>query len=243
LSGSGSLASSNIVVLAGAFLNVASRTNQTLTLTSVQTLSGFGTVTGAVVAASGSTVAPGAGSTLGILNVSGNTALAGTSLMALNQSAATNDVLAVGGSLALGGTLNVPNQLGTLGTNDTFKLFSAAGGISGAFSAIVPATPGTGLGWNTNTLTTDGVLRIVASVNPNPTNIIATVNGNLLTLSWPSDHSGWWLEVQTNAPGAGLNPNPAAWVVVPGSNGTNSETFTVDPKQGTVFYRMVLQHP
>jgi autotransporter-associated beta strand protein len=239
LSGSGSLASSNILVLAGAVLNAAGRTNQTLTLNGSQTLSGFGTITGAVSSASGSTVAPGSGSTLGMLTVSGNAALAGTSLMMLNESAATNDVLAVGGSLALGGTLNVPNQSGTFTTNDTFRLFTAAGGISGAFNAIVPATPGSGLGWNTNTLTTDGVLRIVASVNATPTNIIATVSGNTLALAWPSDHTGWRLQVQTNAPGTGLNPNPAAWVTVPGSAGTNRESITVDPSQGTVFYRMV----
>jgi hypothetical protein len=40
--------------------------------------------------------------------------------------------------------------------------------------------------------------------------------------------------------GAGLNPNPAAWVTVPNSTGVNTVNVTMDPAQGTVFYRLVL---
>lgn len=237
LSGSGSLASPSISIAAGAALNASGRTDQTLQLNAGQTLSGFGTVTGLVSTASGSTVAPGSASTVGTLTVTGNTALGGATVMKLDKLAATNDVLSVGGTLALGGVLNVASQSGTLTTNDSFKLFSATG-ITGAFTSIVPA-PGAGLGWKTNTLTTDGVLRIVATVNPNPTNITAMVVGSLLTLTWPADHTGWTLQAQTNAMAAGLNPNPSGWVNVPISTTINSLSFTMDPSKGTVFYRLV----
>jgi hypothetical protein len=76
-------------------------------------------------------------------------------------------------------------------------------------------------------------------VNPNPTNLVASLSGRVLTLSWPSDHTGWRLLVQTNSMGSGLNPATNAWYTVSGSASTNSETITIDPAQGTVFYRMV----
>jgi hypothetical protein len=65
------------------------------------------------------------------------------------------------------------------------------------------------------------------------------VSGNNLNLSWPPDHTGWRLLVQTNSLSNGLNENSNAWFTVPGSASVNSENITMDPKQGTVFYRLV----
>ena len=70
----------------------------------------------------------------------------------------------------------------------------------------------------------------------NPTNITAVLAGNLLTLSWPTDHLGWRLQVQTNALPAGLSTN---WATLPGSDLVNSTNFTINPANGAVFYRMV----
>ena len=233
----GSITNSRTVsVAAGATLDAGQRGDGTLTLFANQTLSGFGTVTGIVSSASGSTIAPGSATASGVLTVSGNVTLGGTNVMKLNHTGATNDVLSVGGALVLGGTLNVTNLSGNLAASDTFKLFNAAGGITGAFSSIVPATPGLGLGWNTNTLATDGVLRFVVTVNPSPTNIVAAVNGNTLTLSWPADHTGWRLQVQTNSLNTGLSTN---WVDVVGATSTNQVNIPVTSSSGTVFYRMV----
>jgi hypothetical protein len=47
------------------------------------------------------------------------------------------------------------------------------------------------------------------------------------------------LLAQTNSTAVGLNPNTNAWVTVPGSASVNSENITMDPNQGTVFYRLV----
>jgi hypothetical protein len=240
LTGSGSIASTpTITVAAGATLDASTRGDSTLILNASQTLSGFGTVTGIVTTASGSTIGPGSAASLGVLTLANNATLGGTNVMKLNKTGQTNDVLSVGGTLALGGILNVTNLSGSLTATDTFKLFSAASGISGAFSAIVPVTPGSGLGWNTNTLTTDGVLRIATTVNPNPTNITATVNGNLLMLSWLADHTGWRLLVQTNNLAVGISSNTNDWTTVAGSSTTNQMSITIDPTKPTEFYRLV----
>jgi hypothetical protein len=149
----------------------------------------------------------------------------------------TNDSLAVGGNLAYGGTLNVSILSGTPALNNSFKLFTAAS-ISGNFTATnLPALSG-GLAWNWNPA--NGTLSVVSGVNPNPTNITVAVSGNVLTLSWPADHTGWTLQAQTNNLGGGLNPSPAAWVNVPGSTGVNSVSIPMDPAQPTVFYRLQL---
>ena len=59
--------------------------------------------------------------------------------------------------------------------------------------------------------------------------------GGMLTLSWPADHVGWRLQVQTNSLATGLGTN---WVEVPGSTTTNSLTLPVDSGNGSVFYRL-----
>jgi hypothetical protein len=69
-----------------------------------------------------------------------------------------------------------------------------------------------------------------------PTNIVASISGDTLALSWPADHLGWHLQVQTNAPGMGLSTN---WVMLPGSDQMTGTNFTIDPVDGAVFYRLV----
>jgi fibronectin-binding autotransporter adhesin len=235
LAGNASIANSaNIAVAAGATLDVSGRTDGTLTLNNNQTLSGSGTVTGIVASASGSTVAPGSATSVGLLTVTGNVSLNGTNVMKLNAASLTNDVLASGGSISYGGTLSLTNLGGSLTTNSSFRLFAASpGNYSGAFSAIIPAIPQAGLAWNTNTLATDGVLRFTASVNVNPTNITTSVSGGNLTLSWPADHTGWRLQVQTNS------VNGTNWVDVPGSTSVNSLVVPIGATNNAVFYRQV----
>jgi Glycosyl hydrolases family 43/Concanavalin A-like lectin/glucanases superfamily len=69
----------------------------------------------------------------------------------------------------------------------------------------------------------------------NSTNIVFTVSGNTLTLSWPADHLGWQLQMQTNNLAAGLSTN---WFVVPDSTTTNSMTVPVNLINGCTFYRL-----
>ena len=139
-------------------------------------------------------------------------------------------------SVSYGGTLALTNLSGTLAAGDAFKLFDATS-YSGSFANIVPASPGTDLVWNTNTLASDGMLRVSPPMAMNPTNITAVVTGgNTLEMSWPADHTGWILQGQTNASGVGLT---ATWFNVPNTSITNRVFMPIDPAAGSIFYRLV----
>jgi hypothetical protein len=63
------------------------------------------------------------------------------------------------------------------------------------------------------------------------------VSGQSLTLSWPADHLGWYLQSQTNSLSTGLGAN---WVDVAGSSATNTLVLPIVPGNPAVFYRMSL---
>jgi fibronectin type 3 domain-containing protein len=69
-----------------------------------------------------------------------------------------------------------------------------------------------------------------------PINVGAIIFGKNLALSWPADHLGWHLQVQTNSLGSGLGTN---WVTWPGSESVTSTNITIDPANGAVFYRLI----
>ena len=121
-----------------------------------------------------------------------------------------------------------------ISTSNTFRLFNAST-YSSAFASLTPATPGTGLGWNTNTLALDGTLRVLSTASA-PVVATRPAPSAPVTLSWPADHIGWRLQMQTNAASVGITSN---WVDVPNSVRTNRITFTIDPTLGSAFYRLV----
>jgi fibronectin type 3 domain-containing protein len=57
-----------------------------------------------------------------------------------------------------------------------------------------------------------------------------------IQLSWPMDHLGWHMQVQTNSLNAGLGTN---WVDVPNSNQTNQFSTPINTANGSVFFRLV----
>ena len=69
-----------------------------------------------------------------------------------------------------------------------------------------------------------------------PTNIVVQVDSGQLQLSWPQDHLGWHLQIQTNSLNVGLGAN---WVNVPDSTTTNQIFIPINPTNGSVFLRMV----
>ncbi|MGH8024043.1 MAG: LamG-like jellyroll fold domain-containing protein, partial [Limisphaerales bacterium] len=79
-------------------------------------------------------------------------------------------------------------------------------------------------------------LSIVSPINPNPTNIVFSVINNELTLTWPSDHTGWTLQAQTNSLAAGISTN---WATVANSQTTNQMVVPINLTNGTVFYRLI----
>ncbi|HTB84226.1 MAG TPA: LamG-like jellyroll fold domain-containing protein [Candidatus Sulfotelmatobacter sp.] len=84
--------------------------------------------------------------------------------------------------------------------------------------------------WNYWALTQQQVVSLV------PTNIMVLQSNSSLYLSWPTDHLGWQLQVQTNSLSTGLGTN---WINVAGSALTNQVVIPVNPANGAVFYRLL----
>ncbi|HEU5396159.1 MAG TPA: glycosyl hydrolase family 28 protein [Verrucomicrobiae bacterium] len=69
-----------------------------------------------------------------------------------------------------------------------------------------------------------------------PTNVAVQLSGNQLVLTWPQDHIGWRLQIQTNNLASGLGTN---WTDVPAATTTNQVPVPINPTNGSVFLRMV----
>ncbi|HSY18618.1 MAG TPA: autotransporter-associated beta strand repeat-containing protein, partial [Candidatus Acidoferrales bacterium] len=226
----GNIASSaQIIVSNGAVLDVTGRTDRTLTLNNGKTLRGSGTVLGKLNAISGSTISPGDG--IGTLIVQSNVTLAGTVVLELNRTnIQTSDKLAAtNGTIAGGGILTVNNLGPALQAGDAFVLFNQA--VGGFTTVNLPAL-GTGQAWMNN-VSVDGSIRVAAT---DPPGLAFDIAPDQLTLSWPLDHLGWRLQVQTNDVLTGLNAN---WFDVPNTSGTNQLAVPVSPMNGSVFFRLI----
>ncbi|HXS67358.1 MAG TPA: autotransporter-associated beta strand repeat-containing protein, partial [Candidatus Polarisedimenticolia bacterium] len=171
------LNTTNITIAQGATLTVTGRVDATFTLVSGQNLSGNGVVAGSLVTLDGSTVSPGGLGTVGALTVSNSITLGGTNVMELNQDSATNDMLKCNGAITYGGVLNLPNLGSDLTNGATFQLFKA-GSYSGSFASITPATPGTGLSWNTSALSSG-----IISITNNGTVVGPTTNATIYSVT------------------------------------------------------------
>ena len=79
----------------------------------------------------------------------------------------------------------------------------------------------------------------IITVATNPPTITAMLSGNQLYLSWPADHTGWLLQVQTNNLTQGVSEKPSDWMAVPGSTATDHTNFTITPSLQAEFYRLV----
>jgi fibronectin-binding autotransporter adhesin len=208
---------------------------------SAGTLAGSGTIGGTVTI--DGTLQPGLGTNQAgtTLTINGNLNLnsGGTNIMRLSHNNATSDKITCNATVNFDGTLTILTSAGdsafTLG--DSFTLFSASSGFNGTFAVTNLPALASGLAWNWDP--TSGVLSVAnaASVNSTPTNIVATVNGNTLTLAWPADHTGWYLQAQTNSLNSGLG---STWTDVAGSSTTNQINIIIDPAKPAVFYRMSL---
>ena len=217
---------------AGTLLVDGALGNTVVTVNYGATLGGNGTILGPVTVASGGIFSPGA--SIGTLAISNNLVLAAgsTSVFEANLTTPAQDKAVGLSKVTYGGTLSLVLSGRAPVASDTFKLFSATA-YAGAFTAFDPVTPGAGLVWNTNTLATDGTLRMTSMT---PCELSSQVGGNQLSLSWPSDNTGWHLQGQTNSAGVGLTAN---WVDVPGSKTTNLVIMTINPTNGSVFYRLI----
>jgi len=230
-------------VASGTLLVNGANGGSAITVNTNATLGGIGSIGGTVTVPAGGTLAPGIPArgaltaAIGILTA-GNTTVGGTVLMKIDRAASpTSDRLnASSVTVNSGASLNVSN-LGSTNfvAGDTFNLFGAP--VSGSFATLnLPSLPNAGLYW-TNKLAINGTIAVVSTVtvNTNSPYLTNSASGGNLSLSWPADHVGWVLQVQTNSLGAGLGTN---WVDVPGSATTNAVSIPVSSGSGAVFYRL-----
>jgi autotransporter-associated beta strand protein len=194
--------------------SAATLSTLTMNLAAASTYSG-------VIAGKLALVANGTGSLLlsGTNNYTGNTTVNGGTLELAVASIATNTTVTV----ASGATL----QLDFIETNRIASLvLNGVAQTAGVYNTTTSPTFITG----------SGSLIVAPSVSTTSTNIVAKVNGGNLELTWPADHTGWRLQVQTNSLASGLNTN---WSDVPGAASVNSVTNIINAANGSVFYRMV----
>jgi pectin methylesterase-like acyl-CoA thioesterase len=117
----------------------------------------------------------------------------------------------------------------TVATNATFTITNAQSGDAAMYSVIVSNSAGAVASSNAS-------LMVSVPVNTTPTNVTATVIGNTLQLSWPADHQGWRLLVQTNVAGQGLGTN---WINWPGATNVFQTNMVINPGAGGMFFRLV----
>ncbi len=77
------------------------------------------------------------------------------------------------------------------------------------------------------------VLTGAVGVNPNPTNIVFSINGNTLSLSWPADHLGWIMQSNSVA-----LANTNYWFDVPNSQTVTNLAISINASSTNVFFRM-----
>lgn len=83
------------------------------------------------------------------------------------------------------------------------------------------------------------VAALPAATNSVPLNYALDASGSNLLMSWPADHTGWRLLMQTNNQGSGLSANPGDWGAVPGSSVTNQILNPLNPAQPAEFFQLV----
>jgi len=76
----------------------------------------------------------------------------------------------------------------------------------------------------------------VPPLNANPTNLLFQVSGRTLQISWPADHTGWFL--QSNAVSLTASND---WFTVPGASATNQWSVPINAT-GIVFFRLLYQN-
>jgi autotransporter-associated beta strand protein len=218
--------------------------NSPVTVFGAGTLGGSGTLGGPVAIGSGGTLAPGptignlTGPLVGTMVISNNLVFSNSStcFMKTTPIAGTSDQVLGLSSVSYAGKLIITNLFNAPYTNSqVIKLFDATS-YQGAFSTISVTDGST----YSNHLATDGAITILqsaASVNVSPCPLTVNKTPSSMTLSWPSDHTGWRLTIQTNALTIGLRQTNT-WYTVPGSTTTNAITVPIDKNQPTIIYRL-----
>lgn len=174
-----------------------------LTVNTGGTLSGTGILSNTISVASGGTLAPGY-PLLGTLTVSKAVTMQGGSTYETDVYADTNtsDLLSTGANqITLNGTLKVVNRSGAnFAVGNSFKIFNATT-ITGNFASFNPATPGSGLSWDTSLLKSDGLLKVSSSLSTNSVtkdseiNIFPNLVKSSFAIELPNEFLGATVEI------------------------------------------------
>ena len=165
--------------------------------------------------------------------------------LSLTYASGTPSFSVTNGTLTLASTttFSVNNTGAALG-NGSFLLISTNTGGAVTVSDSLPPVTVTGGGMISGATAalnlTNAQLYLTVSggvtVNTNSPVMTNSISGSTLTLSWPLDHQGWRLEVQTNTLNTGLGTN---WFTWPNSTNLTTVPITLDPTAPTVFFRLV----
>jgi autotransporter-associated beta strand protein len=183
--------------------------------------------TGSSVGGSGTAANP------AILNTAGAVTVGSSSSVILNYNG-TDPALTINGSLALGGA-NAFVVNGTPLPNGQYNLIYASGGVTDPSG--YPAVTGTAIGLTSQgSISVSGnyVVLTISSINPIAPPIQLGRNGNVLTLSWPTN-SGWTL--QSNSINVAV---PGDWFSIPGSSSATTFPINITTAKTNVFYRLYL---
>jgi autotransporter-associated beta strand protein len=211
-----------------------------VTVASGGTLGGNGIISGATTVNSGGTLS--SGSSPGTLTFSNSLMLNSgcTNIFEISQSPLTNDAAKVLGALACGGTLIVTNiGVVALAAGDSFKLFSAAS-FSAAFAKVILPPLPAGLGWNTNSLNTNGVLSVVVTTKPFISSAGMAGNGFVFGGTGGVAGANFYLLGSTNLAASLTNWTRRLTNQFDG-NGNFNFTNAFDPNSSSTFY--LLQVP
>jgi fibronectin-binding autotransporter adhesin len=182
-----------VYVGSGAIYDVSELTSA-YTITSGETVGGFGTVTGAVNVASGGVINPGSNTVTGTLTLQDNLAENGGAIneFTLTAPAGGNDLMNINGNLTLSGSNSIVLTASGGGpiTFGTYPLFKYTGTLSGGitnFSVTLVSDTAT----LTNMTTTPPEIAVILSAGLRPpTNIIWKGDGGLN--DWNTTSSNWF---------------------------------------------------
>ena len=114
----------------------------------------------------------------------------------------------------------------TVGTNTLFTYTGAIGGSNGFGGFQLGTLPS---GVTANLQNTGSAVKLavtsVFTVNTNSPVLTNSISGNTLTLSWPANHLGWRLQVQTNSLSTGIG---GTWFTWPNSTNVTSVPITLE---------------
>ncbi len=213
-----------------------------LVVSSNALLTGAGTVNGNVSIGNGGTFAPGS-TNFWTLNMNSGLVLSNGSTSVMGLNVHYNSIYVVYGAtnVVYGGTLQLTNLASPtpFTSGQTYDLFYASN-YSGAFSNLVPATPGPGLRWDTNELNIDGVLRIFPTHSQPPVlgSNVAIASGNLiLSASSGIPYDPVYLLTSTNVATPITNWTYCATNYF-GTNGAVSITNAIVPGEPQRYFRL-----